>query len=69
MSEAVGRAHCAKKQSDMEGMLRVLIPALPNERDYMPHCSEGALVDLGMKKGVRSKSLSRIGKGVAHEAR
>ena len=46
-----------------------LVPELPDERAYMPRCSEEVLVRLGMKRGTTSKSLSRIGKGKARDAK
>ena len=69
LSRAVGEAHGIQNATAMNETMAALGPELPDERAYMPRCSEEVLVGLGMKRGATSESLSRIGKGKAHDAR
>mmetsp|Transcript_34308 Transcript_34308/g.79305 ORF Transcript_34308/g.79305 Transcript_34308/m.79305 type:complete len:146 (-) Transcript_34308:35-472(-) len=69
LSRAVGEAHGIKNATAMNETMAALGPELPDERAYMPRCSEEVLVGLGMKRGATSESLSRIGKGKAHDSR
>lgn len=59
LGHRVCQAHRAKKNNAMAELL----PELPDERPYMPHCSDQCLVELGMKPGQTASAMARIGRG------
>lgn len=69
LAHRVEAAHMHKESALAKAAVESLLPDLPDERAYMPLCSHSVLVKLGMKEGDASRSLSRLGKGRADEAR
>mmetsp|Transcript_107169 Transcript_107169/g.185555 ORF Transcript_107169/g.185555 Transcript_107169/m.185555 type:complete len:385 (-) Transcript_107169:52-1206(-) len=61
LAHRICHAHRSKKNAMDE-----LLAALPDERPYMPHCSEDVLIRLGMLPGERASALQRLGIGKAH---
>lgn len=42
-----------------------LVPELPAERPYLPHCSDEVLQRLGMQPGPTATAAARLGRGKA----
>jgi hypothetical protein len=61
LAHRVCDAHRGKKKNAMASLL----PDLPHERPYMPHCSERCLVELGMLPGQTASLLAQLGRGKA----
>ena len=60
LAHEVGETH-ACKDMDME----LLISKLPNERAYVPQCSEDVLKSLGLLPGDTADNIAKLGKGKA----
>ena len=60
LAHEVGETH-ALKNMDMES----LIPKLPNEKSYVPQCSEDVLKSLGFLPGDTADNIAKLGKGKA----
>eukprot|EP00164_Ancoracysta_twista_P001428 GFYU01001862.1.p1 GENE.GFYU01001862.1~~GFYU01001862.1.p1 ORF type:complete len:230 (-),score=61.60 GFYU01001862.1:260-949(-) len=61
LSHDVQAAHMSKSTDAMAA----LVPRLPQERPYMPHCSKEVLVKLGMQPGQTAVAVYKLGKGKA----
>jgi len=61
LGHKVGQAHSSKKKDAMADVL----PLLPEERPYMPNCTDHCLVALGMLSGETSVALAQLGRGKA----
>ena len=60
LAHEVGETH-ACKDMDME----LLVAKLPNERAYVPQCSEDVLKSLGLLPGDTADNIAKLGKGKA----
>lgn len=61
LGHKIREAHRSKKKNAMAGLME----ELPNERPYMPQCSEQILIRLGMMPGEVATALARLGRGKA----
>jgi hypothetical protein len=59
LSHRICQAHRSKKKDAMAD----LEPELPEERPYMPLCSDHCLVGLGMLPGETASAMAQIGRG------
>ena len=65
LGHAVRDAHRAKSKRDRDAAIAAVLPRLPKERPYMPHCSPSVLAALGMAPGPVADALARLGRGKA----
>jgi hypothetical protein len=68
LSHLVGDAHKmmnfkGRKAQEGEAAMLALLPQLPFERSYLPHCSEEVLVNLGMLPGDSAAWINKLGRG------
>jgi len=65
LAHAIGRAHSLdhKNKSRAKEAMVGLCDKLPNERPYLPHCSDAVLADLGMAPGDTAKAMHGLGLG------
>eukprot|EP00931_Biecheleriopsis_adriatica_P060510 TRINITY_DN36355_c0_g1_i1.p1 TRINITY_DN36355_c0_g1~~TRINITY_DN36355_c0_g1_i1.p1 ORF type:complete len:303 (+),score=60.26 TRINITY_DN36355_c0_g1_i1:13-921(+) len=61
LAHKVCEAHRSKKKDAMQ----TLLEELPDERPYMPSCSDHRLQELGMLPGEAASAIARIGRGKA----
>ena len=65
LAHLVGEMHRMKNTRQRKLALETLLPRLPDERVYMPHCDENTLRRLGMIPGDASNVLAKLGRGKA----
>lgn len=61
LSHGVCQAHRSKKKD----VMAELKPGLPEERPYLPLCSDHCLDELGMLPGETASAMARLGRGKA----
>lgn len=61
----LGHEICKAHRSKETNSMAELRASLPEERPYMPQCSEKRLEDLGMLPGKMAEALARVGRGKA----
>lgn len=64
LAHRVGKAHRANTKDAMDALL----PDLPEETDYLPHCSEEVLQNLAMAPGESAQEVAGLGLGKAFKA-
>jgi len=65
LAHAVQDAHLQKRQAAVKAKMDLLAAQLPEERPYMPQCSQADLLRLGLLAGEPAAALSRLGRGRA----
>lgn len=69
VSAAVGQAHSAKDPGECAEAMQELLPALPEERPYLPRCTPEVLERLGMMPGATAQAVAGLGRGLVGVAR
>jgi len=66
LAHAVQETHVLKKPAAVKAKMEILAARLPEERPYMPQCSQTDLIRLGLLPGEPAVALSRLGRGKAN---